>query len=203
MKTNGNTEQPNNVDDEEGKKPEEAIEEAPAPEEPKAPEVDFKTKLRIKDLEGKVASYEAKISEVRDYVRKMENEIQEIRTRTERDLQKNSDKQAAEFFHDILPVVDNFERSLRAAIDKKESGAFIDGVRMIHQQLEDLFKKSGLKKIPTKGEIFNPVLHEALTTAPVDDENQDDRVLEEVKAGYKYKDTVVRPAQVIVGKLIQ
>lgn len=162
------------------------------------PELDFKTGLYIRELEKKVADYELKISDVREYVKRMESEIEQIRIRTQRDQQKNIDKSASDFFAAILPVVDDLERSLKSV--KGSTEGFVEGVRLIHIQIQEILKKSGLVKIASVGVVFDPMVHEALTTAPVTSDEQDGLVLDEVKSGYKYKETVVRPAQVIVGK---
>jgi molecular chaperone GrpE len=177
---------------------EERISEA-AQETPRQPHPDLKLLLYIKELEAKVAGYESKIDDVREYVKKMESEIEQIRSRAERDLQKNIEKKISEFFQRILPIVDNFERSLMSA---EPSNNFVEGIRLIHQQLEEVLRKSELSRMKTKGELFDPSVHDAVTTFPVETDDQDDRVIEEMKAGYKYHDTVVRPAQVVVGKKV-
>jgi molecular chaperone GrpE len=190
---------------------EETTEEASEENQPKAQEskgdqaeekpvvqIDFKTALYIRELEKKVSDYESKISDVREYVKKMESEMEQVRVRSQRDLQKNIEKKVSDFFHEILPVVDNFERCLKASEQSKDP--LTEGVRLIHGQFGEILKKAGLERIPALGIAFDPVVHEALTVCPVQDANQDGIVLEEVKAGYKYGETVVRPTQVIVAK---
>jgi molecular chaperone GrpE len=166
-------------------------------QESQKPELEFKTALYIRELEKKVSDYESKINDVREYVKKMEIEIEQIRQRNQRDLQKNLDQSTSRFFNEILPVVDDLERSLK---NVKESNGFVDGVRMITEQLHELLRKSGLLKLPALDIPFNPAIHEALTTVEVNDDSKDGIVIDEIKSGYKYKDTIVRPAQVIVGR---
>lgn len=153
---------------------------------------------RVKNLESKVAEYEAKFADAREYIKKMESEIDQIRIRFERDRQKTLDLKIGEFFLGILPVLDNLDLSLKAA--EKESGSFVEGVRLIHKQFAESLKRQGLERLEVKNLPFDPHLHEALTSIPVQDESKDGMVLDEVKAGYRFKDQVIRPAQVVVGK---
>jgi molecular chaperone GrpE len=160
---------------------------------------ELKTALYIKELESKVATYESKLSDIREYVKKNEEEVKQIRFRSERDAQKNIDQKISQFFISLLPIADNLERSLQAA--SEESGALVEGLRLIFQQVQDFLAKSGLEKIDAKGSLFDPSLHEAVGIRPVDVKGLDEAVVDEVQSGYKYKDQVIRPAQVIVGKL--
>ncbi|MBN8555100.1 MAG: nucleotide exchange factor GrpE [Deltaproteobacteria bacterium] len=161
---------------------------------------ELRSVLRIKELEAKVSGYESKLSDIRAYVKKMEEEVSQIRFRAERDLQKNLDQQNAKIFMSLLPIVDNFDRSLQAASGESAS-AFSDGMQMIYKQLKDFLAKSGLEKIEANGTAFDPQFHEAVAARAVDEKDLDDVIVEEVQAGYKYKDQVIRPAQVVVGKL--
>ncbi len=166
--------------------------------EPRKEKADSLLEARAKRLEEKVLEYEAKFDDARSYIKKMEEEVAHIRARSARDQQKAIDQKTSDFFMQIIPVVDNFELSLKAV--EKETGPLVDGVRMIHRQFQEVLKKAGLEKVETKGMVFDPNFHEALTMMTVQDESQDGHIIDEVKAGYKFKDQVVRPAQVIVGR---
>lgn len=160
--------------------------------------IDFKTLLHIKQLEGKVAEYEKKISDIREYVKKMEDEVQQIKLRTERDSQKNLDQKIGNFFLGLLRVVDDFERCLKSSAS--ETGPLLEGVKLIHQHFSDFLQKADLQRISTKGESFDPLLHEAIVSQPVSTQDLDGKILEELQAGYRYKNVVIRTAQVMVGQ---
>lgn len=70
------------------------------------------------------------------------------------------------------------------------------GVKVSIKHFLDTMEEAGVKKIETVGADFDPNLMEAVTTAPGDE----NKVVEEVRAGYTLYDSVIRPAQVIVGK---
>ncbi len=166
---------------------------------PKVPPVDFLTKLKIAELEKKVADYESKISGIRDYVKNLETEMDAARKRAQRDQEKQIDLKVSQALRDILPVVDNLDRSVKAAAEDKSSLA--EGVRLVSRQFQEALQRQGLEKIVAKGEPFNPEFHEALTTLSVPDPAMDQVVLEEVQTGYRYKGSLLRPAQVVVGKI--
>ena len=162
---------------------------------------------RLRDLEKELEEKERlleekekELEELRDlYVRKLA-EFDNYRKRTQRefiDLVKNAN---ADLILQILPVVDDFERSLRAANDHTENfEAFIEGVRMIYQKLLGVLEKQGVKRIESVGKPFDPEKHEALMQVE-SSEHEPNTVVEEHQAGYVLNDRVLRHAKVIVSK---
>ncbi len=182
-------------DDEElNETPEEA---APSESKEMDPPIALPTRLHIEELERKVAEYDAKISDIRDYVRKMEAEIADIRSRSTREVSRAVDAKVISFLRDLLPTLDNFELALKA--DEPQQGPLADGLRMIAQQFSEFLKNAGLVRVESVGQKFDPHVHEAIVTKPVENPEEDGMILQEFKAGYKFKETVVRPAQVMVG----
>ena len=96
----------------------------------------------------------------------------------------------------IIPVLDSFERALRASPEKSE---FHAGVELIYKQLQDALAKLGVRPIPAKGEPFDPRYHEAVEMVETTDA-EDHHVLEELQRGYQLKDRLLRPAMVRVAK---
>ena len=101
----------------------------------------------------------------------------------------------------VLPVLDNFEMALAAALAAKETkiDSFQSGVVMIQQQLKSVLVESGLEEIDATGKPFDPNFHEAVSeqeSAEVAEGN----VLMQLRKGYKFKDRLLRPATVIVAK---
>jgi len=169
----------------------------PTEEKPSGPAFDPRTALYIIELERKVADFEKKIGDIRDYVKKMESEIEQIRARSNREQERAVDQQVIRFFRELLPALDNFELCMKSAAEEK--GPLAAGFKMIFGQLQDFTKSSGLSRIKTSREKFDPYIHEAVVSKPVENAEEDGLIIEELKAGYKYKESVVRPAQVMVG----
>jgi molecular chaperone GrpE len=98
---------------------------------------------------------------------------------------------------ELLPVVDDLERALVAA-EQHEEAQLEDGVRLVHKALQSLLERNGVSEIAADGK-FDPHVHEALLTQPVEDKEQGD-VVDVLQKGYKLGDRVVRPARVIVAE---
>ena len=97
---------------------------------------------------------------------------------------------------ELLPVIDNFERAIAS---NSEESKFVDGVKLIYQNLMDILEKAGVEVINRVGEEFDPNLEEALVTDCIEDKD-DDIVLEVLAKGYKLKGRVIRPASVKINQ---
>lgn len=96
----------------------------------------------------------------------------------------------------LLPVVDDFERAFKSLPSELAEVNWIEGIKIIYNNLKAALKKAGVTEIEAKGERFDPHLHEA-TMSQVGEEGV---VLEEIQKGYRLKDRVLRPSLVVVGR---
>lgn len=99
----------------------------------------------------------------------------------------------------LLPVMDNFERTLKAEASTQNLDAFVKGVVIIRDQMLGVLKSNGVEPIQAVGEKFNPERHEAMLRKHEADQ-PDDIVLEEYQTGYKLDDRILRPSRVAVNK---
>ena len=103
------------------------------------------------------------------------------------------------FIEELLPVVDNFERSLNVQNPSEEVKTFLKGYQMIFDQLMNILQKNGVEVIEAQGKEFDPNFHQAVMTA--NDENFGHNiVVEELQKGYKLKDRVIRASLVKVNE---
>lgn len=96
-----------------------------------------------------------------------------------------------------LEIFDNLERGLAGA--KSQGDPLAEGIRMILSQVENWLKTEGLQVIATKGQVFDPTVHEAVSQIERDD-MPTGMVVEEIRRGYRWSDRLLRPAAVIVSK---
>lgn len=96
----------------------------------------------------------------------------------------------------VCDVVDNFERALDNGTKEHHFEHFLDGVKLIYQQLEKVLKDNGVQKIEALGKIFDPNCHEALAHIP--SELEKDFVAAVIANGYKMHDVLLRPVMVAV-----
>jgi molecular chaperone GrpE len=131
-----------------------------------------------------------------DRLARMQAEFENARRRAAKEQQDFRDFATVDAIKPLLPVVDNFERALQA---KSEPADFRTGVELIYKQLQDALTKLGVRAIATKGEQFDPHVHEAIEMVETPDA-ADHEVVEEWQRGYKFKDRLLRPAMVKVAK---
>jgi len=100
---------------------------------------------------------------------------------------------------ELLPVLDNFERALDAMKEATDVDSIKKGVEMIYKSLLEVLRKEGLEPFDSRGEKFDPRLHEAISVKETS-EVEPGVVVEEFQRGYKFKNKLLRPARVSVSK---
>ena len=100
---------------------------------------------------------------------------------------------------DMLPILDNFERAIKANENLEDIAAIKEGFSLIHLGLKNGLEKHGLKAIDSNGEVFNSDMHEAIAQIPAPSEDLKGKVLDTVEKGYSLNDKVIRYAKVAVG----
>ncbi|MEI8143345.1 MAG: nucleotide exchange factor GrpE [Candidatus Berkelbacteria bacterium] len=96
----------------------------------------------------------------------------------------------------LLPVLDNFQLAAKHVPENLANDNWVIGVRQIEKQLETVLAEEGLQKIESLGQQFDHNLHEAVEHIP--SEKPEGEIVEEISAGYRYNDIIVRPAKVKV-----
>ncbi len=126
-------------------------------------------------------------------------EMENLRKRTERDVQ-NAHKFALErFFGELLPVRDSLEMGLAAAGGEVDVAQLREGVELTLKQLALAMEKFGLREVNPVGAKFDPSEHEAMAVVP-SDQAEPNTVAQVVQKGYLLNDRLVRPAKVLVAQ---
>ena len=95
----------------------------------------------------------------------------------------------------LLPILDDFKRAVTSCPQELSGLAWVEGIRLIGRKLRASLEAQGLSPIQALGEPFDPRWHEAVRQA----QGKEGIVLEEVQKGYRFRDRVLRPTQVVVG----
>ena len=98
---------------------------------------------------------------------------------------------------ELLPVVDNMERAIKAARTNGGDSALVQGVELTLKQLSGVLAKFGVQTIDTAGHDFDPSAHQAVSYGPSDDVPAN-KVLDEFQKGYRLHDRILRAAMVSV-----
>ena len=132
--------------------------------------------------------------ELQDRLLRARAEFDNFRKRTERERSDYIQYAAVEMVKDILPILDDFERALKVETSDRN---YAKGVELIYQRMLDTLTKMGLEPIDTKGQPFDPNLHQAVERVPSDDA-EDQAILGEFQRGYNFRGKLLRPAMVRV-----
>jgi len=101
---------------------------------------------------------------------------------------------------DMLPLVDDFERGLKAMETSEDVQAVKDGVDLIYSKFIAFLAQNGVKAIPTENEVFDTEFHEAITTFPAPTEDLKGKIVDCVSKGYTMNEKVIRFSKVVVGE---
>ncbi len=137
--------------------------------------------------------------EYKDLYARQLAEFQTYRRRTMQEREELRKVATENLVSDLLPVLDNFERTLQAASSGATLESLVEGVQMVERQLRSALTAVGLERIPAAGQPFDPAVHEALGTDPAGDVAPE-TVTVEIQAGYRLGEKVIRPARVRVAQ---
>ena len=127
-------------------------------------------------------------------------EFDNFRKRTLREkseLIKNAGESA---FKGLLPIVDDFERALKASESAEDAAAIREGMELIYKKLKKYLEQNGVKEMDPEDRVFDADKHEAISVVPVPEEEQKGKILDTVEKGYTINDKVLRHAKVVVGQ---
>jgi molecular chaperone GrpE len=170
---------------------------------PSGPEMDATSEVlpvtpEVAELRAQLETQGARLDEVLRAYSHLQQERENFRKRSEREKERVLEVERGKVALALVEAVDELDRILSAAPGKES--ALVFGVRLIRDGLLRRALASGIQRYETVGELFDPTLHEATDTVEVADPELDDRVLEEVQAGYRQGDRVLRAARVRVGR---
>ncbi len=100
----------------------------------------------------------------------------------------------------LLPVLDDFERAMKAFQNTAEAASLKEGVELIYTKFNQIMQSKGVKPMESIGQPFNIDFHEAITNISAPSEDMKGKVIDEVEKGYFLNDKVVRFAKVVVGE---
>ncbi|MFA6276129.1 MAG: nucleotide exchange factor GrpE [Pedobacter sp.] len=99
----------------------------------------------------------------------------------------------------LLPVLDDFERALKATENATEVSAIRDGIMLVQTKLKSILSQKGLKEMESMHTAFDTDMHEAITKIPAPSDDLKGKVVDELEKGYTLNDKVIRFAKVVVG----
>jgi len=149
--------------------------------------------------EEETVNFETKYLEANDKFLRLYSEFDNFRKRNAKERIDLIKTAGADIITSMLPIIDDFERALKAMHDAGEADSVKEGIDLIYNKLKNTLQTKGLEAMESIGKDFDADLHEAITKIPAPDESMKGKVIDEVEKGYLLGGKVIRYAKVVVG----
>jgi molecular chaperone GrpE len=139
---------------------------------------------------------EAEQEKSREYLNRLkylQADFENYRKRVEKEVQDAVQRGNEQLVACLIAVLDDLENAIQAGKTTENKDALLEGVRMVHKNLEKLLENEGLERLECVGHAFDPNLHEILAQIPTT-EHESGTVLEEARKGFMFKGKVLRPS---------
>jgi len=157
----------------------------------------------VEELEQRLQEKDRQLQDAVSRYRQASSEFDESRLRLRREISKEIERGRREILAELLDVVDNLDRAIAAAQRSANTDgmeALVQGVDLVRRQFLAKLEGFGVTRIESEGQAFDPSLHEAVSTVPATDPDQDGVVVGVIRQGYRIGQDVLRPAAVAVAK---
>lgn len=157
----------------------------------------------VAELEARTEAAEKFTQEVQSRFEQLRSQLQretdETRQRLNRAADERAERGKADFIAGLLPVLDNLQRATDAAESGSTPEQIVEGVLRTAASFENALAAAGVEPINSVGQDFDPELHDAVETVPVEP-GEEGKVVAEYTRGYRMGDRLLRPARVKVGR---
>lgn len=148
------------------------------------------------DHSDALAQLEAQVHDLTTALQRERADALNLRRRHEEEMAALRTRVKAGVVTDLLPIIDNLERALKHVPADIQDHDYVKGVQGVVRQFEKTLSDLGVERIKTVGQPFDPELHEAVSME--EGEGDKEIISEELQAGYKLGDEVIRHAMVRV-----
>lgn len=146
-----------------------------------------------------LAEAKAEAAKMKDQWMRSAADFDNFRKRSRKEIEDARKAGREDILKDFLPVFDNLERAIASAQRATDVKGVAEGLQMVLRQYLDTLGRSGIAKVPTVGQQFDPTVHEAIQQVETDDQPPG-TIVAEVQPGYTQGDRLVRAAMVVVAK---
>jgi molecular chaperone GrpE len=173
--------------------------------EEKAPEAEVEEQAEVQveeDLDALLTDVQRERDEYLDLAKRTKADFENFRKRMAAEVQAAGTRGKAEVIREVVPVLDDLERALQAAgLDPEgdSEDGLAHGVLLVFRSLRDSLGRNGVEAVDPKGEKFDPMAHEALSTQPAEGV-ESGTVVEVMQKGYRLGEQLIRPARVVVSE---
>lgn len=144
---------------------------------------------------------EAKAAEYLGRLQRLQADLENVQKMSRREIENVTKLANEKLIVRLLPVLDSLEKAQGMKENEKglDLNEMLVGIGLLSKELKKILEEEGLEKIDTRGALFDPGLHEAVSFVE-SNEHQDGAVVEELRAGYRLGGRVIRPSMVVVAR---
>jgi molecular chaperone GrpE len=154
------------------------------------------------DFEALLVDAQRERDEYLDLAKRTKADFENFRKRMTSDIQAAGARGKGELLREVVPVLDDLERAIQAAgLDPEgdSEDGLSHGVLLVFRSLRDSLSRNGVEAVDPKGEKFDPMEHEALSTVQAEGV-ESGNVVEVMQKGYRFGEQLIRPARVVVSE---
>jgi molecular chaperone GrpE len=149
--------------------------------------------------EVKIQELGEKLDELNDKYLRLFSEFDNFRKRTQKERLELFKTASEDVMVALLPVLDDFERAMKASEENGVDKSHMEGVELIYNKFKKTLEQKGLECMESMGKEFDTDYHEAITNIPAPEPDMKGKVVDVIEKGYKLSDKVIRYAKVVVG----
>ncbi len=157
-------------------------------------------KTKTEELQEQIEQLTKERDELNDKFLRQFAEFDNFRKRTNKERYDLIQNAAQSTIASLLPVIDDFDRAIKAAEADDNIEPLSEGVMLVYEKLKNILTQKGLKEMESTGNAFDPDFHEALTEIPAPTEDMKGKIIDTIEKGYTLNDKIIRHARVVVGK---
>ena len=158
-----------------------------------------KSEKKVSDKQASVKKndFQEQVNSLQDKHLRLKAEFENFRRRKSDEISKLLQFEGETVIKGFLPILDDLERMVESKKSSEES--LLDGIELVKNKIRKFFEDLNVESFGQKGEMMDPIIHDAMLTQE-DKDAENDAILEVFEKGYTYRDKVIRHAKVIVNK---
>ena len=155
---------------------------------------ELKNKVDIEKIKVLLETQKQELEEKEDRIKRLMAEFENFKKRSSKERENLYNSVMGDIILSFLPIIDNLEKAVQV---KTSDDEYKQGIELVLKQFKEVLSSNGVKEIESVGQIFNPELHEAVTSV-TDDSLGVQEIKEEYRKGYMIGDKVIRHSLVVV-----
>lgn len=155
---------------------------------------EVKNELKENEEKSELQKKQIELDELDDRYKRVFAEFENYKKRTQKEREGLYNSVLGDIIVNMLPILDNLQMAVNA--ECKDEG-YKQGVELVEKQFKEFLSKNNVEEIPAIGEMFDPSIHEAVSSVQ-DDTKQSGEIVQEYRKGYKLGSKILRHSMVVV-----